>query len=310
MQPPAILPPLLHTGDHVAIVATARSISQAEVSTAVAILTSWGLQVDLPEGLYATEGQLAGTDSHRAEMLQWAINNPHIKAIFFARGGYGTVRIVDRVDFSPLATSPKWLVGYSDITVLHSHLHRHLTLPTLHATMPINFPPLGDAQCPSMQTLHDFLFHRRCDIHFPTSPYSRVGEATAPVVGGNLSILYSLCGSPSAISTAGKILFIEDLDEYLYHIDRMMLNLGRNGMLRDLAGLIVGGLTDMHDNAVPFGRTAEQIILDAVSPYRYPVAFGAPIGHIGLCNQALPLGMPLRLKVKPNGESIITLPSR
>lgn len=298
--------PYLSPGDHVALVATARSVSPQEMAPAKAILSSWGLVVEEPEGLYAVDGQLAGSDGHRAAMLQWALDASRLKALFFARGGYGTVRIVDRVDFSALSRNPKWLVGYSDVTVLHSHVHRLLHMPTLHATMPINFPPAVEADCPSVETLRSWLFEGRCDIRFPLGGFSRAGLAEAEVVGGNLSILYSLCGSPSAIDTSGKILLIEDLDEYLYHIDRMMLNLRRNGMLDGLAGLMVGGLTDMHDNAVPFGRTAEEIVRDAVAPYRYPVAFGVPAGHLGLLNHAIPLGVRLRMEVPPSGEGRIT----
>ncbi|MBQ9417922.1 MAG: LD-carboxypeptidase [Bacteroidales bacterium] len=298
-------PPHLRPTDHVAIVATARSVEPAEMAPAIELLTSWGLHVEIPAGLYATEGQLAGSDAHRAELLQQAIDSPHLKALFFARGGYGTARIIDRVDFSPLHQHPKWLIGYSDITVVHSHLHRHLALPTLHATMPINIPSHPDPHCPALQSLHDYLFRGHCYIAIPSHPFSRPGQAIAPVVGGNLSILYSLCGSPSTIDTTGKILLLEDLDEYLYHLDRMMLNLRRNGMLQGLAGLIVGGLTDMRDNAVPFGRSAEQIVAEAVAPYSFPVAFGVPIGHLGLRNHALPLGTPVSLHVEPSGAAAI-----
>ncbi len=283
--------PYLKAGDRVALCATARAVSPDEMAAAVAELTSWGLQVLVPERLYEREGQLAGSDEHRAAMLQALLDDEGLGAIICCRGGYGTVRIIDRLDFSRFAKHPKWIVGYSDATVLHSHIQATLGLPTLHATMPINF---HGEESPATRTMHDFLFGMNgdcVDYEWEPAGLNRPGVASAPVVGGNLSILYSLCGSRSQIDTRGKILLIEDLDEYLYHIDRMMMNLKRNGMLDDLAGLLVGGLTDMHDNAIPFGRTAMQIVADAVREYNYPVLFNAPFGHLGDSNLAIPLGI-------------------
>ncbi len=283
--------PYLRKGDRVALAAPARKVSPEEMAPAIAMLESWGLQVVVPEGLYSQEGQLAGSDGHRAALLQKLLDDPDIKAIFCCRGGYGTVRIIDQLDFSRFAEHPKWIVGYSDITVLHSHIHHTLGLPTLHATMPIN---MHGEETPATRSMHDFLFgiNRDCIAYeWESSTMNRSGVASGLVVGGNLSILYSLCGSCSQVDTRGKILLIEDLDEYLYHIDRMMLNLKRCGMLDGLAGLLVGGLTDMHDNTVPFGRTAIQIVADAVKEYDYPVLFGAPFGHLGDNNLALPLGV-------------------
>ena len=283
--------PFLKAGDRVALCATARAVSPDEMSAAVSGLTSWGLQVVVPKGLYEREGQLAGSDKHRASVMQSLLDDESIRAIFCCRGGYGTVRIVDRLDFSRFAEHPKWIVGYSDVTVLHSHIHQILGLPTLHATMPIN---MHGEETPASRTMHDFLFGRNreyVDYEWEPSELNRKGVAYAPVVGGNLSILYSLCGSRSQIDTRGKILLIEDLDEYLYHIDRMMQNLKRNSMLDGLAGLLVGGLTDMHDNAVPFGRNAMQIVADTVREYDYPVLFNAPFGHLGDNNLAIPLGI-------------------
>lgn len=283
--------PFLVAGDRVALCATARKVSPEEMLPAVKMFESWGLQVVVPEGLYESDCQLAGSDAHRAAVLQGLLDDPSIRAIFCCRGGYGTVRIVDRLDFSRFRQHPKWIVGYSDVTVLHSHIQATLGLPTLHATMPIN---IGGTETPATSTMHDFLFGMKgsfVDYEWSPSALNRAGTASGPVVGGNLSILYSLCGSCSRIDTRGKILLIEDLDEYLYHIDRMMQNLKRNGMLDGLAGLLVGGLTDMHDNAVSFGRTAMQIVADAVREYDFPVLFNAPFGHLGDSNLALPLGI-------------------
>ena len=298
----------LKAGDRVALAAPARAVSPEEMAPAVAQLESWGLEVVVPEGLYERQGQLAGSDAHRAALMQRLLDDPEIKAIFCCRGGYGSVRIVDRLDLTRLARHPKWVVGYSDITVLHSHLHRQLGLPTLHATMPIN---MHGTETPATRSMHDFLFGTQGDsfaYDWEPAALNRQGTARAEVVGGNLSILYSLLGSRSQIDTRGKILLVEDLDEYLYHIDRMMQALKRAGMLDGLAGLVVGGLSDMHDNTVPWGRKAEEIVAETVEEYTYPVAFNAPFGHLGDNNLALPLGIKCTLEVSDSKKSRIFAP--
>jgi muramoyltetrapeptide carboxypeptidase len=291
---PAI--PYLRTGDRVALAAPARAVSPEEMAPAIRTLQAWGLEVVVPDGLYERHNQLAGSDIHRAALLQGLLDDPSTKAILCARGGYGTVRIIDKLDFSRFALQPKWIVGYSDATVLHSHVQATLGLPTLHATMPINFPANG-SPCPATESLRQALFGEPQAIVWDSHPMDRQGAAEGVATGGNLSILYSLLGSRSQIDTHGKILFIEDLDEYLYHIDRMMQALRRAGMLDGLAALVVGGLTDMHDNTTPWGHTAEEIVMEAVADKHYPVAFGAPIGHLGPANRALQLGTKLRLAV-------------
>lgn len=292
-----ICPEHLHPGDPVAIAATARKVSPEEMQPAIRLLESWGLQVIIPQKLYSEEHQMAGDDNTRASVLQQLIDDDTIKAIFCARGGYGTVRIIDSVDFSHLLSHPKWIVGYSDVTVLHSHLHK-LGLETLHAIMPINIPEDAHRHpYPATETLHKVLFGESIDYNFDAHGLNRPGTAEAPIVGGNLSILYSLCGSPSDIDTDGKILFIEDLDEYLYHIDRMMQNLKRCGKLSHLAGLLVGAMSDMHDNTIPFGKSAEEIIHEATKEYDYPVCFNIPVGHIGEQNRTLCLGRKTNMVV-------------
>lgn len=297
-----IQPLFLKPGDRVAIAAPARKISQQELAPAVKLLQSWGLEVVIPEHLFDEENQFAGSDDTRAALMQHLLDAPDIRAIFCARGGYGTVRIIDRLDFSNFAESPKWLVGYSDITVLHSHIHRHLGIETLHATMPINISD-KELRHPSLavETMRRQMFGESLEYACPAHKLNRTGKATGLLVGGNLSMLYSLCGSESDIDTAGKILFIEDLDEYLYHIDRMMMNLKRCGHLTHLAGLVVGQMSDMHDNSIPFGRTAEEIVRDAVAEYGYPVCFNFPAGHNGTENRALKLGHSTTLMV---GETV------
>lgn len=300
-------PELLKAGDRVAIVATARKISSAELQPAIRLLESWGLEVMLPKNIYAESNQFAGSDAERASDLQWALDREDVKAVFCARGGYGTVRIVDMVDYTHLTEKPKWIVGYSDVTVLHSHLHTLLGMPTLHATMPLNIPTDAvDKAYPSTESLKRALFEGEVCYNTKKHKLNREGEADGLVVGGNLSILYSLCGSTSDIETEGKILFIEDLDEYLYHIDRMMQNLKRTGKLQSLKGLVVGGMTDMHDNSIPFGKNAEEIVMEAVAEYNYPVCFNAPFGHIGTENKALILGERLHMKSQTDGTFTLT----
>lgn len=299
--------PYLKAGDRVALAAPARAVSPEEMAPAIATLEEWGLKVVVPDGLYERDGQLAGCDGHRAALMQRLLDDPNIAAIVCARGGYGTVRIVDRLDLTRFAEHPKWIVGYSDVTVLHSHLQATLGLPTLHATMPVNFPTDG-SPCPATESLRHALFGTPQDIAWGAHPLDRKGTVQGMAVGGNLSILYSLLGSRSQVDTRGKILLIEDLDEYLYHIDRMMQALKRAGMLDGLAGLVVGALSDMHDNTIAWGHTAEEIVAEAVADHNYPVAFNAPVGHIGTANQAITLGIPLTLTIETNGEKRIHTP--
>lgn len=292
-----IIPKKLTQGATVAIISTARKITKKELRPALDLLSEWGLHVVLGNTIGAACDQFAGNDVLRAQDLQQLLDDPKIKAIWFARGGYGTVRIIDRIDFSAFKKNPKWLIGYSDITVLHSHVH-HLGIETLHAQMPLE---IEKRTAESASSIRDVLFGKEYRIKFSSESASgnRNGAAKGPLVGGNLSILYSLCGSNSAIVTEGKILFLEDLDEYLYHIDRILQNLKRNGMLKDLAGLIVGGMSDMKDNTIPFGKTAKEIIMEAVSTYDYPVCFDFPAGHVK-DNRALIMGRTVSFLVHNN----------
>lgn len=274
-----ITPPALKPCDMIGIVATARKITPAEVEPAIRLFESEGYVVIPGKNLYSAENQFAGSDELRRADFQQMLDDPGIRAIVCARGGYGTVRIIDKLDFSGFLRHPKWIVGYSDITVLHSHIHRHYGIETLHATMPLNFPADGSAD-DAVKRLLETLSGASSAYRLKPAPLSVRGSARGVVVGGNLSILYSLSGTGSDIDTRDKILFIEDLDEYLYHIDRMMMNLKRSGKLEGLAGLVVGGMTDMHDNTVPYGKSAEEIILEAIAGYKYPVLFGFPAGHI------------------------------
>ncbi len=288
------IPPKLNPGDQIAIAASARKISEEELQHAISIFESWGLKVVLHPDLFAVKNQFAGDDGIRASLLNSYLQNPEIKAVIFARGGYGTVRIIDKIDFSYLDKYPKWLIGYSDITVIHNHVNTNTNWCTLHATMPINMQA-HNINMQSVLALKSVLMDDS-ELSYPITPsqLNKSGEAQAEVVGGNLSVIYSLLGSVSDIDTDGKILFLEDLDEYLYHVDRMMQALKRAGKLNNLAGLIVGGMSDMKDNLVPFGLNAEQIISDTIKEYNYPVIFNFPAGHQDL-NMPILLGGELSI---------------
>ena len=295
-----LVPPSLQKGDQIAIVATARKISLEELKQSITLLTDWGFVPIVGKTIGLEDNQYAGTDAERTQDFQEMLDNPEIKAIWCARGGYGTVRIIDQLDFYKFVKYPKWVVGYSDVTVLHSHLHK-IGFQTVHATMPVS---LEDNSAFAKASLKKSLFGEKPDFNYPTNhSLNQQGKASGILVGGNLSILYSLCGSPSSLDTNGKILFIEDLDEYLYHIDRMVMNLKRNGMLDNLAGLVVGGMTKMHDNRIPFGKTAQEIVMDAIQECDFPVAFDFPAGHLD-DNHALLMGAQIELQVTEGDASI------
>ena len=301
-----ICPPYLKAGDKIAIVAPARKVSPSEMETAFGIFRSWGLQVVTGNHLFGEYNQYSGTDRERAADLQTMLDDREIRAIICARGGYGTVRIVDSLNFNVFEQHPKWIVGYSDITVLHSHIQTQLGIETLHATMPINFTDPGSEA--ATESLRKALFGESLEYLTDPHPLNSTGNASGVLTGGNLSILYSLIGTPSDILTQDKILFLEDLDEYLYHMDRMMMNLKRSGKFSSIKGLIVGGLSKMNDNTIPFGKTAEQIITEYASEFPIPVCFNFPAGHIA-DNRALIMGREVQLIVGQNNVSLQFVPA-
>lgn len=290
-----ITPPALKPGDTIAIISTARKISQVELEPAVAEITNRGFKVLFGKNLFEEENQFSGSDKQRAEDLQSCLDNPEVKAILCARGGYGTVRIIDQIDFSRFTISPKWVCGYSDVTVLHNKLSR-LGIESLHSTMPVNFSTNTAA---ALNSLFDALVGKSLEYHFDAHPFNKTGNAEGKLIGGNLSMLYSQTGSNTALDTEGAILFLEDLDEYLYHIDRMMYNLKQNGYFENLAGAIIGGMSDMNDNTIPFGKTAEEIIRDHFSEFDFPVCFGFPAGHLK-DNRTLIMGRKVKFDVSEN----------
>ena len=289
--------PALQPGDTIAILATARKISFPEIEVAIHTFESWGLNVVLGQTIGASYNYFAGDDALRLQDLQQMLDDENIRAIICGRGGYGTTRIIDQVDFTRFQQHPKWLVGFSDVTALHSHIHT-LGVESVHAIMPLLFPKEGTAD--SIETLRKVLFGE--DLLYTVAPHelNRTGTGQGQLIGGNLSMLGTLTGTRSDCSTAGKILFLEDLDEYLYHIDRMMVHLDRSGKLEHLSGLIIGDMSDMKDPALPFGKTAYEIILEHAGKYNYPVCYGFPVGHEPL-NLALVCGREAKLEVSEQG---------
>lgn len=299
MNQELIQPPYLKKGDTVLILATAGIINDSTIiNNGVDLLKSWGLHVKLGNYLYEQNHHFAGTDKHRLEDFQNAIDDDNIKAVWCARGGYGTVRIIDDIDFTKFKENPKWIIGFSDVTVLHNEIH-NLGIETIHAMMPSTLKPGDEEQKKAQKSLKKALFGKKIKYRVSESDYNKDGEAAGQLVGGNLSILYSLLGSKSRISADNKILFIEDVGEYEYHIDRMLLNLKRNGYFDKCKGLIVGGISDVRENDVAFGKTVEEIVLDAVKEYDFPVSFDFPAGHIR-DNRTLILGREISLLVKEN----------
>ncbi|MCC3154430.1 LD-carboxypeptidase [Hymenobacter sp. BT770] len=297
----ALFPPALQRGQRVAIVSPARKISAAELAPAIATLESWGLEVVLGDSIAGEHHQFAGNDDLRRRDFQQQLNDPSIRAILCARGGYGTARIVDGLDFSRFAQQPKWIAGFSDITVLNGHLLR-LGYASIHGVMPVLFHQEGGER--ALESLRRALFGEPAlPIGAPWHELNRPGTATGELVGGNLSLLHTVTGTASQASFEGRILFLEDLDEYLYHIDRMMLHLHRSGQLAGLAGLVVGHFSDMRDNAVPFGTTAVEIIDSYARHYNFPVGYGFPIGHEPT-NDAVVVGQVMRLDVTDAGSTL------
>ena len=293
-------PKNLQPYDKIAIISTARSIDVEKLEYAKSIFKEWKLEVIEAPNLRAVHHQFCGTDEQRKSDLQWALDNDKIKAIICFRGGYGTVRILDDIDFSNFVKSPKWITGYSDVTALHNKITQ-LGISSLHATMPINFK---ENTKEALRTLKKALFGIEFSIECPTNKNNKLGTAKGKLIGGNLSMLYSLSATKFDIDANEKILFLEDLDEYLYHIDRIMWNLKLSGKLKNLKGLIIGGMTDMHDNDTPFGKNAIEIILEAVKDYDFPVCFDFPTGHLD-DNRTLILNKEYELKVSEKMTKLI-----
>lgn len=284
--------PYLHQGSKIAIAAPARMVTPEEMQFAINWLKEKGFVPVYDDRLFAQHYIFAGDDDFRAAVFQQYLDDEDIEAIWLARGGYGSIRIIDKLDFTKFLQHPKWIVGFSDGTVLHGKLSR-LGVPSLHAAMPFYFENKTQE---AKHALFDALLSKPLKYEFSSHPLNRPGVMQGEIVGGNLSVLYGMIGSDTFPNLEGKILFIEEVDEYIYHIDRMMHALKRAGKLEHLKGLIVGGLTQIHDNPNPFGMTAEQVIAEAVAEQDYPVCFGFPAGHFD-DNRPLFFGQEARIEV-------------
>ncbi len=289
-----IKPPALKKGDRVAMVAPAGLVDRNVIEPAINTLESWGLIVTRGDALYEKHGIFAGTDAKRHADLQKAMDDPEIKAIICARGGYGTSRIIRDIDFGNFRKRPKWIVGYSDITVLHLFVNCNLGISTLHAEMPLNYHK-NETGSATMVTLNKSLFENPHDYEWKTDP-SRAGEIEGILTGGNLSLISNLMGTEIKEYLKGKILFIEERGEYFYSLDRMITGLFLADVLKDLKGLIIGSLTNIKQSEVKYASGASDIIMKNVSSYDFPVAFGFPAGHVR-DNRALVLGAGIRFKV-------------
>ena len=296
-----ITPAYLKPGNTVGIVCPAGYLPASSIQTCVAVLAQWGYRVMQGSTIGGNSSTyFSGTDQERLTDLQRMLDDPAVHAILCGRGGYGTGRIIEQLDFSKFIESPKWIIGYSDITVLHAHIHRHHQIVTLHAPMATAFNGEG-WKSEYIQSLREALEGISSACSGPDHAFNRLGAVTAPLVGGNLALLAHLVGTSSDMDTEGKILFIEDIGEQLYNIDRMLYQYKRSGKLRSLAGLIVGGFTECKDTERPFGKTAYEIIQDAVAEYTYPVCYDFPVSHTER-NVALKVGATYSLRVDATGS--------
>lgn len=298
-------PPYLKVGDTVAIIAPSGILKNrdGEIQKAKALLRNWGLNTIMGKHVFNKNNHFAGTDDERCEDLQNALDNPKIKAIWCARGGYGTVRILDKLDFQKFKTKPKWVIGYSDITALHNQIHNE-GVESLHALMCVSLPQnLRDIEA-SITTFKNTIFGKPLRYNIKGSSYNKSGSTSGQLVGGNLTMLHTMLGSKTSINTSGKILFIEEIGEYKYHIDRMLQSLKRAGYFNSCQAVIVGDMSKTKTNTTVWGTSIQQLILDALANYNFPIAFNIPAGH-EKDNRALILGRTIKLTVSKE-QSIIT----
>ena len=289
-------PPSLKSGDTIGIVCAAGYMPVEMIQSCVQALNAWGFNVKTGPSVGGnSQNYFSGTDEERLNDLQQMLDDSSIQAILFGRGGYGTGRIIDQLKFKKFIKHPKWIIGYSDITVLHSHLYSNFEIASLHAPMAGAFNDGGDKN-DFIASLKAAIEGKTANYLIPPDPFNRTGKVKGELVGGNLSLLAHLCGTSSDIKTKGRILFLEDVGEYVYNVDRMMYQLKRSGKLSKLGGLIIGGFTDMKDTERPFGQTAFEVIRDIIAQYDYPVSFDFPVSHTDR-NYALKIGVEYLFEV-------------
>lgn len=304
MIEPLIQPEYLKAGDTIAIVAPSGVLNNQtqEITKAKTLLENWGLKVLIGKNVFKKSNHFAGTDSERIQDFQNALDNPNIKAIWCARGGYGTVRIIDKLNYSLFKKHPKWVIGYSDITAIHNQLNIE-GIQSIHAMMCTSLS--GDLSSieKTISTFKSALFGIPLQYDVKGSKYNKTGQATAPLVGGNLTLLHTMLGSKTSINTSNKILFIEEIGEYKYHIDRMLQSLKRAGYFKNLKGLVVGDISKIRKNTTPWGSSIEELILDVVAEYEFPVLFNFPAGHEDN-NYALILGKTIELSISKESSLV------
>ncbi|NQU51586.1 MAG: LD-carboxypeptidase [Bacteroidetes bacterium] len=298
------VPLFIKQDSKIRIVSPAGKIKETLVLPAAEWLEKQGCKIEMGKHIFAQHCQFAGTDEQRLEDLQTALDDPECSAIICSRGGYGTVRVIDQLDFTEFKKHPKWVVGYSDVTMLHNHLN-NMGFASVHGAMPPFFFNEKGESNENLDSLKNLLCGQKVSYTISANEKNKNGNTNGQLVGGNLSIITSLFGTRYELDTENKILFIEEIDEYLYHIDRMMHQLKLAGKLDKLAGIVVGDFTNIKDNDSPFGKTIEEIILDAVKEFNFPVCFGFPGGH-DKKNLALSFGNSWELNVSKK-SSILKL---
>ncbi|WP_142784390.1 S66 peptidase family protein [Changchengzhania lutea] len=300
-----IQPPYLKAGDTVAIVAPSGVLKNRtkEVEQAKTLLKSWGLEVVLGAHVFSKDDHFAGTDNERCEDFQNALDDSKISAIWCARGGYGTVRILDKLNYSKFKQNPKWIIGYSDITALHNQIHNN-GYQSIHALMCTSLQDDLSTIENTVSSFKDAIFGKPMHYTLKGSEYNKVGAVTAPLIGGNLTMLHTMLGSETSIDTSGKILFIEEIGEYKYHIDRMLQSLKRAGYFDNCQGVLVGDMSKLRKNTTLWGTSVEQLILDALADYNFPIAFNMPAGH-EKDNRAMILGRTVKLIVGKEQSTVV-----
>ncbi|SFD10489.1 muramoyltetrapeptide carboxypeptidase [Chitinophaga sp. CF118] len=305
-QETSMIPPYLQQGDIIGITCPAGHITLEEITPSIRIMESWGFKIRVGSTVNKSDFSFGGTDTERLQDLQSMLDDPSIKAIMCARGGYGSARIVDQLNFSTFIQQPKWIIGFSDITVLHCHINRLYGIATLHSKMCNSFPDDFNTTEPIVKetilSIKKALTGEQMQYSLPADPKNRIGTASGALIGGNLSILTSIAGTNSELNTIGKILFLEEVGEYLYSLDRMFNNLQRSHKLDNLAGLVIGGFNRLKpdDPGEEFGRTVYDIVMEKVKDFKYPVCFNFPVGH-QKNNYALKCGVMHKLDVQTGG---------